>query len=64
MVYRSHGKKMTIAGELLANGSFAGYLANMKTWDDGAVVAPVEQQQIINNIKRAFASEGLDVDFD
>jgi len=33
IVYESHGKKMTIAGELGSNG-FAAYLCNMKTWDD------------------------------
>ena len=64
MVYRSRGKKMTIAGELLANGSFAGYLVNTKTWDDGTPVATFEQEQIINNIKRAFASQGQEADFD
>ena len=64
VVYRSRGKKMTIAGELLANGGVAGYLVNTKTWDDGTPVAVFEQEQIINNIKRPFASQGQIVDFD
>ena len=54
MVYESHGKKMTIAGELGSNG-FAAYLCNMKTWDDRTPVAASEREQIINNIKQAFA---------
>jgi hypothetical protein len=32
MAYRSRGKKMTITGELLANGGFAGNLVSTTTW--------------------------------
>jgi len=63
MIYESHGKKMTIAGELGSNG-FAAYLCNMKTWDDRTPVAASEREQIINNIKQAFASQRQVVDFD
>jgi len=54
----------TIAGELLADGSLAANLVNTTTWDDGTPVEPHEQQQIIDNIKQAFASQGLVADFD
>ena len=62
--YRSGKKKMTIAGELLSRGGFAGYLTNLATWDDGTPVPRSEQEQIANNIKWAFASQGREVSFE
>jgi hypothetical protein len=64
IAYRSRGKNMTIAGELLANGGFAGNLVKTTTWDDGTPIESVEQNRIISNIKQAFASQGQLVDFD
>jgi hypothetical protein len=64
LTYRSRGKKMTIAGELLSGGNFAGHLANASTWDDGSAIDSREQQRIIENIRQAFASQGLIADFD
>ena len=63
MVYRSRGRKLTIAGELLANGGFAGSLVSTTTWDDGKPIEPTDQHQITSNIKQAFASQGQIVDF-
>jgi len=63
LIYKSQGKKMTIAGELLTNG-FAGNRVNMKTWDDGTPLSSAEQEQVADNITRALASEGEIAYFD
>lgn len=63
LVYRERRHKMTIAGELGANG-FVVYCSSIGPWDDAEPIDSRKKEQIQDRIKRALEWNGMVVDFD
>ncbi|HXS95355.1 MAG TPA: Imm74 family immunity protein [Candidatus Limnocylindrales bacterium] len=62
VIYWENGRKMTIAGEMLADG-FEIYVASMVAWDDsnGELIDQSERQRILQNVKSSLESQGARV---
>jgi hypothetical protein len=61
LLYRDGQRKVTIAGEMLANG-FALYRSTIGPWDDSTPIDDQERQRIADRIKRALESQGMVAD--
>jgi hypothetical protein len=60
--YIEHGRKMTIAGEMLIDG-FEIYVASIVGWDDsdGELIDESERQRILKNVISSLESQGVRV---
>jgi hypothetical protein len=57
LVYREKGKRLTIPGEMLANG-FEIYVVSMTNWDDGSVMTLLEREIVIDNLRAFLTAQG------
>ncbi len=58
LVYRENRRKMTIGGELGANG-FVVSKEKVGPWDDGEVISEEKRLQVIDRARRALESQGI-----
>ena len=65
VVYVENGRKMDVAGEMLADG-FCVYVASIVAWNDsqGELIDDSERQRIARNIKVSLESQGTRVVLD
>jgi hypothetical protein len=65
VVYVEDGRKMDVAGEMLADG-FCVYVASIVAWNDskGELIDDSERQRIVRNIKASLESQGARVVLD
>lgn len=62
VVYWEDGRRMTIAGEMLADG-FEIYVSSIVTWDDshGELITDADRQRILRNVRCSLESQGARV---
>ena len=65
LVYVEDGRKMDVAGEMLADG-FCVYVASIVAWNesDGELIDDSERKRIARNIKLSLESQGTHVVLD